>query len=40
MTTPEEDVQLQTVNHKLRTSLLFGLFVAIIAGATMYLSLR
>ena len=40
MTTPEEDVQLQTVNHKLRTSLLFGLLGGVILAIAMYLVLR
>lgn len=36
----EEKVQLQTVNHKLRTSLVFGLLVALVFGGGLYLCLR
>jgi hypothetical protein len=40
VTTPEEKVQLETVNHRLRTSLLFGLLCLIVGGGAMYLTLR
>jgi hypothetical protein len=37
---PEEKVQLETVNHRLRTSILFGLFAGAVAAVALYLTLR
>jgi hypothetical protein len=40
MPTPEERVQLQTVDHKARTAVLFGIVTGAILALAMYLSLR
>lgn len=38
--TPEERVQLETVDHKLRTSVAFGIVCALLLGGAMYAVLR
>ena len=36
----EDKVQLETVNHKARTSILFGIIAGVILALCMYLGLR